>query len=141
MQILCMRSSQVCLLGTLCSSSGGRQTIHLLFAHSTACVAKMPAHAKWPGLVAERSHYAQRLASRSSCWPGCAGLFLPTSDLDIVIINSGCRDVRGGLRALANALTRKGMAKQMQVYPCSALQQPLAGVLNGMWVNPPRAVF
>ena len=43
------------------------------------------------------------------------GLFLPTSDLDLVIINSGCRDVSGGLRALANALTRKGMAKQMQV--------------------------
>ena len=45
----------------------------------------------------------------------CAGLFLPTSDLDLVIINSGCRDVRGGLRALALGLTRKSMAKNMQV--------------------------
>lgn len=44
----------------------------------------------------------------------CAGLFLPTSDLDLVILDSGCRDVRDGLRALANSLTRKGMVRQMQ---------------------------
>ena len=64
-----------------------------------------------------------------------AGLFLPTSDLDLVIVNSGCRDVRGGLRALANALTRKGMAKQMQVGPHAAVlhwqcHHPLASCLD-----------
>lgn len=43
------------------------------------------------------------------------GLYLPTSDMDLVVTDSGCGDVRQGLRALAQALARKGMAKNMQV--------------------------
>ena len=43
------------------------------------------------------------------------GLYLPTSDMDLVVTDSGCTDVRSGLRALAQALARKGMAKNMQV--------------------------
>jgi non-canonical poly(A) RNA polymerase PAPD5/7 len=43
------------------------------------------------------------------------GLYLPTSDMDLVVTDSGCMDVRSGLRALAQALARKGMAKNMQV--------------------------
>ncbi len=43
------------------------------------------------------------------------GLYLPTSDMDLVVTESGCHDVRSGLRALASALARKGMAKNMQV--------------------------
>ena len=44
-----------------------------------------------------------------------AGLYLPTSDVDAVIIGSGCSDVPQGLKALANSLARKSMAKNMQV--------------------------
>ena len=43
------------------------------------------------------------------------GLYLPTSDIDAVILRSGCRQVQDGLRALANALSRRGMAKNVQV--------------------------
>lgn len=43
------------------------------------------------------------------------GLYLPTSDIDAVILHSGCRQVQDGLRALANALSRRGMAKNVQV--------------------------
>lgn len=65
-----------------------------------AFASKVPDFEEW--------HVARRLCC-------CSGLFLPTSDLDLVIINSGCRDVVGGLRALATGLTRKGMARSMQV--------------------------
>ena len=44
----------------------------------------------------------------------CAGLYLPTSDVDAVIMGSGCTDVPQGLKALATALARKNMAKNMQ---------------------------
>ncbi|PRW59743.1 non-canonical poly(A) RNA polymerase PAPD5 [Chlorella sorokiniana] len=43
------------------------------------------------------------------------GLYLPTSDVDAVIMGSGCSDVPQGLKALANALARRNMAKNMQV--------------------------
>lgn len=43
------------------------------------------------------------------------GLYLPTSDVDAVVMGSGCADVPQGLKALANALARKNMAKNMQV--------------------------
>ncbi|KAI7844721.1 hypothetical protein COHA_001808 [Chlorella ohadii] len=43
------------------------------------------------------------------------GLYLPTSDVDAVIMGSGCTDVPQGLKALANALARRNMAKNMQV--------------------------
>ena len=43
------------------------------------------------------------------------GLYLPTSDMDLVVTDSDCSDVRSGLRALAAALSRKSMAKNIQV--------------------------
>lgn len=43
------------------------------------------------------------------------GLFLPTSDMDLVVTGSGCGNVAQGLRALAQAFTRKGMVKNVQV--------------------------
>ena len=43
-----------------------------------------------------------------------AGLYLPTSDLDVVVVGSGCDDVRNALKALANSLMRRSMAKNMQ---------------------------
>jgi non-canonical poly(A) RNA polymerase PAPD5/7 len=59
-----------------------------------------------------------------SIWPAASlevfgsfatGLYLPTSDLDTVILHSGCTDIPSGLKALANALTRRNLAKNMQV--------------------------
>ena len=44
-----------------------------------------------------------------------AGLYLPTSDVDAVIMGSGCADIPQGLKALATALARRNMAKNMQV--------------------------
>lgn len=43
------------------------------------------------------------------------GLYLPTSDVDAVIMHSGCADIPSGLKALATSLARKGLAKNMQV--------------------------
>lgn len=43
------------------------------------------------------------------------GMFLPTSDMDLVITGSLCNNVPQGLRALAQALTRKNMVKNVQV--------------------------
>ena len=44
-----------------------------------------------------------------------AGLYLPTSDIDAVLLHSGCRDPRQGLKALAKALTNRDMATNVQV--------------------------
>lgn len=43
------------------------------------------------------------------------GLYLPSSDIDTVILNSGCSDVASGLKALGAALTRRGLARSVQV--------------------------
>ncbi|GAB2277947.1 hypothetical protein Dimus_012646 [Dionaea muscipula] len=57
-------------------------------------------------------------------WPNCAaevfgsfktGLYLPSSDIDIVILGSNIRTPRIGLQALSRALSQRGIAKQMQV--------------------------
>ena len=74
---------------------------------------------------------ASRLAAISrvqavvqSIWPAATvevfgsfatGLYLPTSDLDAVILHSGCTDIPQGLKALAIALSRKKMVKNMQL--------------------------
>eukprot|EP00958_Prasinococcus_capsulatus_P006729 scaffold626_cov409-Prasinococcus_capsulatus_cf.AAC.11 len=42
-------------------------------------------------------------------------LYLPTSDIDCVVLNSGCSDVVQGLRAVATSLSRRGMVKNVQV--------------------------
>ena len=44
-----------------------------------------------------------------------AGLYLPTSDVDLVILSSGCTDIVSGLRALAQSLVRKSLATGIQV--------------------------
>lgn len=53
------------------------------------------------------------------------GLYLPTSDMDLVVTDSECADVRQGLRALAQALARKGMAKNVQVRLQTILSFPV----------------
>ncbi|CAM6084092.1 unnamed protein product [Calypogeia fissa] len=57
-------------------------------------------------------------------WPSCqvkvfgsfaTGLFLPTSDCDVVILESGCQVPQDGLKAIAKALNRKHLVKNLQV--------------------------
>lgn len=65
------------------------------------------------------------------------GLFLPTSDMDLVVTGSGCGNVAQGLRALAQAFTRKGLVKNVQVrapppppFPCRDPSHPVNLVLH-----------
>lgn len=72
-----------------------------------------------------RSGAVQRVSNViKSIWKQCQvnifgsfaiGLYLPTSDIDMVILDSGCCDAQSGLRALAKALTKEGVAKNIQV--------------------------
>ncbi|XP_011004630.1 PREDICTED: non-canonical poly(A) RNA polymerase PAPD7 isoform X2 [Populus euphratica] len=57
-------------------------------------------------------------------WPNCkvevfgsfrTGLYLPTSDIDVVILDSGLKSPQIGLNALSRALSQKGIAKKIQV--------------------------
>ncbi|KAK8527405.1 hypothetical protein V6N12_054618 [Hibiscus sabdariffa] len=57
-------------------------------------------------------------------WPACrpevfgsfrTGLYLPTSDIDVVILESGIKNPQTGLHALSRALSQRGIAKKMQV--------------------------
>ncbi|XP_071716223.1 uncharacterized protein [Rutidosis leptorrhynchoides] len=57
-------------------------------------------------------------------WPRCkvevfgsfkTGLFLPSSDVDMVILDSNIRTPQMGLHALSRALSQKGVAKKIQV--------------------------
>ncbi|CAO2836092.1 unnamed protein product [Amaranthus hypochondriacus] len=57
-------------------------------------------------------------------WPSCrvevfgsyrTGLYLPSSDIDVVILNSNIKTPQIGLQALAKALSREGIAKKIQV--------------------------
>ncbi|KAF9610933.1 hypothetical protein IFM89_025743, partial [Coptis chinensis] len=57
-------------------------------------------------------------------WPNCnvevfgsfkTGLYLPTSDIDVVILDSNVKTPQIGLVALSRALTQRGIAKKMQV--------------------------
>ena len=43
------------------------------------------------------------------------GMYLPTSDIDAVILHSGCRTPAVCLKALALALSRRGMARKVQL--------------------------
>ncbi|XP_031406004.1 terminal nucleotidyltransferase 4B isoform X2 [Punica granatum] len=45
----------------------------------------------------------------------CTGLYLPTSDIDVVIIGSGIKTPQLGLQALSKALSQKGIAIKIQV--------------------------
>ncbi|XP_027341411.1 non-canonical poly(A) RNA polymerase PAPD5 isoform X3 [Abrus precatorius] len=57
-------------------------------------------------------------------WPHCqvevfgsfrTGLYLPTSDIDVVILKSGLPNPQIGLNAISRALSQRGMAKKIQV--------------------------
>ncbi|XP_044473777.1 terminal nucleotidyltransferase 4B [Mangifera indica] len=57
-------------------------------------------------------------------WPNCkpevfgsfrTGLYLPTSDIDVVILGSGIKNPPTGLQALSRALSQQGIAKKIQV--------------------------
>ncbi|XP_059662632.1 uncharacterized protein LOC132308542 [Cornus florida] len=57
-------------------------------------------------------------------WPNCkvevfgsfrTGLYLPTSDIDVVILGSDIRTPQMGLQALSRALSQRGIAKKIQV--------------------------
>ncbi|XVF78420.1 hypothetical protein PTKIN_Ptkin14bG0131100 [Pterospermum kingtungense] len=57
-------------------------------------------------------------------WPSCrpevfgsfrTGLYLPTSDIDVVILGSDIKNPQTGLHALSRALSQRGIAKKMQV--------------------------
>lgn len=61
-----------------------------------------------------------------------AGLYLPTSDLDAVVIGSGCTDIPQGLKALAQSLLRKKLAKNMQVRPSTEWVRVYNPVLNSL---------
>lgn len=50
-----------------------------------------------------------------------AGLYLPTSDIDLVVMDSKCGDVPIALKALASSLLRRSMAKGIQVMACVPL--------------------
>ncbi|XP_024033563.1 non-canonical poly(A) RNA polymerase PAPD7-like [Citrus clementina] len=63
-------------------------------------------------------------------WPKCkpkvfgtfrTGLYLPTSDIDVVIMESGIHNPATGLQALSRALLQQGIAKKIQsLYECRA---------------------
>lgn len=44
-----------------------------------------------------------------------AGLYLPTSDIDLVVMDSGADDIKIALRALSNKLSTTGIAIKIQV--------------------------
>ncbi|GMH24954.1 hypothetical protein Nepgr_026797 [Nepenthes gracilis] len=57
-------------------------------------------------------------------WPNCwvevfgsfkTGLYLPSSDIDVVILGSNIRTAQIGLQALSRALSQRGLAKKIQV--------------------------
>ncbi|XP_074290449.1 uncharacterized protein LOC141617163 [Silene latifolia] len=57
-------------------------------------------------------------------WPNCrvevfgsyrTGLYLPSSDIDVVILDSNIKSPQIGLQALSRALSQKGIAKKIQV--------------------------
>ena len=59
-----------------------------------------------------------------SIWPGArfevhgsfaTGMYLPNSDIDAVILGSGCKSPATCLKALALSLSRKGMARKIQL--------------------------
>ncbi len=43
------------------------------------------------------------------------GLYLPTSDVDMVVLNAGCADIPSGLRRVASQISRKNMGRNLLV--------------------------
>lgn len=61
------------------------------------------------------------------------GMYLPTSDVDAVILGTGCDESKEGLRALAVALARNGVGEQMQLItkskvPIVKLREKASGI-------------
>lgn len=59
-----------------------------------------------------------------SIWPSCqvkvfgsfaTGLYLPTSDVDVVVLDSGCQVIQDGLKAISKALRRDNVGISIQV--------------------------
>lgn len=42
-------------------------------------------------------------------------LYLPTSDIDCVILNSNCHNIARGLYAISRSLSRRGLVRTVQV--------------------------
>ena len=74
---------------------------------------------------AARSAAVERVREAvASIWPGArfevhgsfaTGMYLPNSDIDAVILGSGCKSPATCLKALALSLSRKGMARKIQL--------------------------
>ncbi|MCO5596595.1 hypothetical protein L7F22_050661 [Adiantum nelumboides] len=72
-----------------------------------------------------RTEAVQRVSDViKSVWKKCqvnvfgsfaTGLYLPTSDIDMVILDSGCYDIQSGLKAIANSLARAEVSKNVQI--------------------------
>jgi non-canonical poly(A) RNA polymerase PAPD5/7 len=78
-----------------------------------------------PAEAAARREAIDRVADVvRSIWPSArvevfgsfaTGLYLPTSDIDAVVLGSGCTNIPAGLKALATAMARRSMTRNMQV--------------------------
>jgi hypothetical protein len=58
-----------------------------------------------------------------------AGLYVPTSDIDLVVMDSRCTNIQDGLKAIASALVRRQLATKIQV---GNRQDELAGMAHRM---------
>lgn len=61
--------------------------------------------------------YCQDHKARDLTEACTAGLYLPTSDIDLVVMDSGADDVKIALKALGNKLGNTGIATKIQVGP------------------------
>ncbi|CAL8469529.1 g9070 [Coccomyxa elongata] len=75
-------------------------------------------------LEARKAALARVTEAVQSIWPSATvqifgsfvtGLYLPSSDMDIVVMDSKCGEVRPALKAVATALVRRNMAKNIQI--------------------------
>jgi hypothetical protein len=48
------------------------------------------------------------------------GLYVPTSDIDLVVMDSRCTNIQDGLKAIASALVRRQLATKIQVWLATA---------------------
>lgn len=86
---------------------------------SSVCYLAFTAFHSTGDSVALQSYIAQR---KSCAWkeqkhfqPTNAGLYVPTSDIDLVITDSKAPNIQYALKTLATALTKTGVAHKMQV--------------------------
>jgi non-canonical poly(A) RNA polymerase PAPD5/7 len=74
--------------------------------------------------AARRSAVAAVTEVVRSIWPAArcevfgsyaTGLYVPTSDIDLVILDSGCSNIQAGLKALATSRGKRVVAQSIQV--------------------------